>query len=348
MTGPAAEPSLEPLDATLARLGLSGIDEQPFPNDGWSGATLTLLERGNERFVLKRVPPTGGWIGEATRDGAIPREAWFAAGGPPLPDPLLAPYLGAGASRDGSVGIVMPDLTATLLPWDSPIGTQTLDRVLAGLVALHTVEWPPGFLSPPPTWSCPIRERVTLISRRSLEQPGAARDAVGDRILPGWDAWNRHATPAARELVAALDAEPGSLVAALGTLPVALLHGDLKLANVGVRADDRIELIDWQMVMAGPVAIELGWLLVANVAALPLPAADVLERYRRLRADGGGVAWDREVDLAWIVGLMLRGWRKGMDAENRITLASGVRAVDDLAEWCERAVDAAGRVLAVA
>ncbi len=348
MIEPPSEPSLEPLDATLARLGLAGINERPFPNDGWSGATLTLLERGDQRFVLKRVPPGGGWIGEATRDGAIPREAWFAAAGPPLPRPLVAPYLGAGLGGDGSVGIVMPDLTATLLPWDSPIGIETLDRVLAGLVALHTAAWPPGFLDPAAAWACPIRARVTLIARRPRERRGAARDAVGDRILPGWDAWDRHATPAARELIAALDAEPGPLVAALDTLPVSLLHGDMKLANVGVRADDRIELIDWQMVMAGPVAVELGWLLVSNVAALPLPAADVLERYRGLRLDGGGAAWDREADLAWIVGLLLRGWRKGMDAEADITLASGVRAVDDLAEWCERAVNAAGRVLSVA
>ena len=52
-----------------------------------------------------------------------------------------------------------------------------------------------------------------------------------------------------------------------------------------------------------------------------------------------------ENDLAILVGLLLRGWRKGYDAEAGITLASGVTARDDLAWWCERAVEAADRLL---
>jgi hypothetical protein len=339
------EPRLEPFDGVLRRLNLAGIAERPFPNDGWSGATLTLLVRGDERFVVKRLPRDGGWIGSATRDRPVPREAWFAAAGPPLPSRVVAPYLGAGASPDGSVAVVMPDLTATLLPWDAPVTPDELDRVLDGLAALHMHPWSPADVHPGASWSCPIRERVTLISRRSLERPGPARDAVGDRILPGWDAWDRVAPANARELIAALDADPAPLVRSLAALPSTLLHGDLKLANVGLRTADGIELVDWQMVMAGPIAIELGWLLVSNVAAVPLAPADVLERYRRSRADAGGPDWERQAELAWIVGLLLRGWRKGLDAEAGITLASGVRAVDDLAEWCERAEDAAGRAL---
>ena len=48
--------------------------------------------------------------------------------------------------------------------------------------------------------------------------------------------------------------------------------------------------------------------------------------------------WDAQVDLTWIVGLLLRGWRKGLDAEAGETLGSGVSASDDL-----RAVDRASR-----
>ena len=51
------------------------------------------------------------------------------------------------------------------------------------------------------------------------------------------------------------------------------------------------------------------------------------------------------IDLAWIVGLLLRGWRKGRDAEAGVTLASGVAAIDDLAWWCRQAVEAAARRL---
>ena len=51
----------------------------------------------------------------------------------------------------------------------------------------------------------------------------------------------------------------------------------------------------------------------------------------------------RSCDLTWIVGLLLRGWRKGLDAEAGAVLASRCRRADDLAWWCERAVEAAER-----
>lgn len=56
--------------------------------------------------------------------------------------------------------------------------------------------------------------------------------------------------------------------------------------------------------------------------------------------------WDAQLDLSWIVGLLLRGWRKGaVEAEASVTLASGVPAGADLAWWCDRAVEAARRRL---
>jgi aminoglycoside phosphotransferase (APT) family kinase protein len=135
------------------------------------------------------------------------------------------------------------------------------------------------------------------------------------------------------------------LLDALAAEPATLLHGDLKLANAGLATDGAIELVDWQMVIVAPVAVELGWFLVANVNALPLPPAEVLERYWARRPDVDASARARQNDLAVLVGLLLRGWRKGFDAEAGLVLASGVSAADDLAWWCERA-EAAARVLA--
>ena len=49
--------------------------------------------------------------------------------------------------------------------------------------------------------------------------------------------------------------------------------------------------------------------------------------------------------IAWIVGLLLRGWRKGLDAEAGVSLASGIPAATDRATWADRAVEAARRRL---
>ena len=98
---------LEPLPELLRRNGLAGKREHEFPNDGWSGATMSVLHRGRDRFVLKRDSLAQDWIARATSDGPLLREAWFAAAGPALPVPIRAAYLGAGIADDGSVGMLM-------------------------------------------------------------------------------------------------------------------------------------------------------------------------------------------------------------------------------------------------
>ena len=333
---------LEPLDGLLGRHGLAGAAEEPFPNDGWSGAKMTrLLDASGRAYVLKRDSLGQDWIAQATADRPLLREAWFAAHGPALPRGIRNPALGAawdGASNE--VGILMPDLSGTLFDWDAPLPVESLELVLGALAAMHDDPSTSSGRIDDGIW-CPIRERVTLICRPSLERLGPARDAVANRLLPGWDAWDRRATPAARALVRSLAADPRPLVRALRAVPATLIHGDLKLANAGIGADGAVELVDWQMVMVAPVAIELGWFLVSNVTALTLPPDEVLARYWRARGQEGA----RENDLAILVGLLLRGWRKGADTEAGVVHASGIAAADDLAWWCERAVDAARRAL---
>jgi aminoglycoside phosphotransferase (APT) family kinase protein len=328
--------ALESLPELLARHGIEPSTEEPFPNDGWSGATMTRLRDGAGRgYVLKRDSLAADWIARATNDTSL-RESWFAVHGPALPWPVRNPTLGAASTGAGEVAILMPDLSDILFDWNAPLRIDEFDAVLAALAALHAVD-PPG---PADAWTG-WRERVTLICRSSLERPGPAHDAVADRLLPGWDAWDRTASAEARAIVDGLSRDVQPLLAALAGERPSLLHGDLKLANAGVASDGAVELVDWQMVMVAPVAVELGWFLVSNVNALPLPPAEVLERYWARR----GLAGDREDDLAVLVGLLLRGWRKGFDAEAGITLASGMTAREDLAWWCRRAIEAAKRVL---
>lgn len=366
--------------------GLAGVPEAPFPNDGWSGATLTVLQRAHERFILKRTSAAQDWIVRATNDVAL-REGVVANGQLHLVEPVVAPYLGT-ASDGAGIAILMPDLSAELIAWDRPshdpvVSEATLERVLDAVARLHAMPWP-EYRATTPDWSwpwCPLRERLLLLTRPAAERYRADGLAVGERFLAGWDAFDRAAPAAARELVEQLANDPSRLIDALGRLPSTGLHGDLKLANVAILDDGRVALIDWQMMALAPVAVELGWMLVANSANLPVGPEAVLATYRRAaeraalesmhlggswlmggdrnrpqheRIEGrfGTLPprgldatigdWEAQVDLAWIVGLLLRGWRKGLDAEAGTTLGSGFRAVDDLATWSAKAVESAG------
>jgi hypothetical protein len=346
-----------PLADLLTVHGLVGLDEVDFPNDGWSGAALTAIDAPSGRFILKRTSWAVDWIARSTRDHAL-REAVLAANPLPLPPGLARAHLGAAA--DGtSAAILMPDLSAWLIPWDrgdgtsAVVGDAALERVVAAAAAIHAMPWADLLDATPDdgTWWpwCPVRERIQLLSRASALRYRAGGLWVGERFLTGWEAFDRLAPGPARDVVTELTADPSPLLAALDRLPSTGLHGDLKVANVALLPDGRAACIDWQLTTFAPVAVELGWLLVANVAQLPLEPDVLLERYREALGAAGGAAligdWASQRDLAIVVGLLLRGWRKGLDAAAGVILPTGIGAGEDLGWWSEETVAATARRL---
>ena len=320
------------------------------------------------------------WIVRATRDVAL-REGFVANNSLRLVDPLVTPYLGVASDGDG-VAILMPDLSDELIAWEhighAPlVGPATLDGVIDAVARLHSMRWA-DYRPTSRDWGwpwCPLPLRLLLLSRPSAERSRAEGLAVADRLLAGWEAFDRVAPAAARTLISDLATDPAPLIAALGELPATGLHGDLRLGNVALFDDGRVALVGWGLMTLAPIAVELGWLVASNSAVLPIGPDEVLAKYRTsaLRAareplrlgtawsDRGaanlpitlparGLAptvgdWDAQRDLAWIVGLLLRGWRKGADVQAGVVIGSGVSAADDLALWSERAVEAASRRL---
>ena len=357
----------------LTEFGLELLPEHDFPNDGWSGATFTsLLDGFGRRFIIKRTSLSQDWIARATRDDEL-REAWVAArssGALAWPRGAVVPYLGAAADGDG-VAILAPDLSTELIAWERPghdpaIDGDTLSRVLGAVARLHATPWSRMLEAtaerdqePAPPW-CPLAERLTLLSPGAAAGYVANGNPVGERFLAGWESFKRLASPDARDLVARLSADVTPLVEALERLPSVGLHGDLKLANIALLPDERVAFIDWQMTLRAPIAVELAWFMVSNSGSLPQEPPAVLDAYREAldwdsgrwgfgleRNDFEGLAgdWDAQRDLIWIVGLLLRGWRKGLDADGGVVLPSRMSAAEDLAWWCDQAVEAAGRRL---
>jgi hypothetical protein len=327
----------------LADHGLDGVPEAPMQHDGWSGAGMTRLTRGDgAQFVIKRDSLARDWIARVTGDDPELREALLVRARPQMPQPVTLPHL--GVARDGDdVALLMPDLTDVLIRWEQPIDVPTLERVLDALAALHREPWHAQLPASYP-WTDRSR-RLLLLTRRAAAAYDADGLAFGARFLQGWDDFDRLVRPPARDLIARLTADPAPLFAALDRLPAAGLHGDLKLGNVGLAAEGAVPMIDWQMTMVAPVAVELGWFLVANVAGLPLQPDEVLERYRIAADLPNDDAWAAQWDLAIIVGLFLRGWRKGLDTEAGVVYPNGLAAAKDLAWWGANAAAAAERRL---
>jgi hypothetical protein len=362
----------------LAEHGLDPATEEPFPTDGWSGATFGYLRSADGAgHVIKRDSLAQDWLARALLD-TDSREAEFvdraargrlafltAPGRHATVSPMVLPYLGAATDGDRSA-ILMPDLSVELLAWERPgheqeLDAATVDAVIDALARFHTLGWWEPLESDAELPWCPIPERIALLTPAAAQRYADEGNPVGPIFIPAWEAFRRHATPEAWELVERLTADITPLVTALARMPQIGIHGDLKLSNVAVFRNGAIGIIDWQMVMMGAIAIELGWLLVSNVAVLPVEPDAVLASYRTSlgwhvgRWDSGSFHarteedvvgdWDATIDLTWIVGLLLRGWRKGRDTDSGVTLASGVSARDDLEMWSRRAVEAAGRRL---
>jgi hypothetical protein len=191
----------ETLPELLRRFDLDILPEHPFPTDGWSGATFSIIERDDERFVLKRTSAARDWIVRATGDTSI-REAWIAdelhARSPWMlfgRDGLVgAPYLGTATDGDETV-LLMPDLSTELIAWDRPehdpvIDRETLRRVVDAIGRLHATPWAAildgqaakdGVAAP---W-CPLPERLLLLSRPAAQRYDAEGNPVGDRFLAG-------------------------------------------------------------------------------------------------------------------------------------------------------------------
>lgn len=315
--------TLPRLDELLAQHGLAGVPEQPFEHTGFSGATLTRLVRNDGKaFVLKRLSIDRDWIMRATDDDAC-REAVFGASGIDLGPNFRPPAV--GAARDGeSCALLMHDITSHLLP-QGPITEPQLDTIVERMAELHRTPAPTGV-----PW-CDLRRRLTLLTPQTARIADSYGAPVARDITEGWLLFELHATARATRIIHGLFADPVALLGALGELPTAFLHGDLKLDNIGLDPNGSMWLIDWAMTLVAPPAIELGWFLAINSRRLPVSLDEVMRRYAEAAAIPVAHRAHHNA-LTVMCGLLLRGWRKALDAE--------AGEPEELRWWCDRAEEA--------
>lgn len=305
--------------------GLLGLAETPLAHTGFSGATLTRLKRADgATFILKRMSIDRDWIMRATNDDAC-REATFARCGMPLGDRTQTPSIGIAADGSGHA-LLMLDITDKLLP-QGMLAEQHVTPIIDAMARLHCL---PAARAGVP-W-CDVGPRLTLLTSARAAIAESYGASVARDVIQGWRLFTAHATPPANTLIRALHEDPSPLLPALRAMPASLLHGDLKFDNIGLAGDGTVWLIDWALTLVAPPSVELGWFLAINSRRLPLSLDDTIQQY-----DAAARVSPRERErheaLTVLCGLLLRGWRKALDAE--------AGEPDELRWWCERAEAAA-------
>ena len=322
--------------ASLLRAhGISTPESRTPIGGGFSGSSLTSIEHGGERYILKRMRSAGDWLMRVTDDTSC-REAQLAASPllERLPERVRVPTLGASRDGDGWL-LLMRDISPLMLPDDGIIEPPGLEVILQAAAGLHARFWDDPLAGALP-WLTRTRERLLMLSPAT--GAALAADGVEFGIVPGWQAFEQRAPGEAVRLVARLFADITPLPEVLDSLPATLIHGDLKFGNAGIEGDT-LWLIDWAIAARAPVAVELAWFLAVNSSRLPWALDETVDRYVRILETSLGAArfeaaaWERQRAAIAVCGLLMYGWGKALDAE--------AGRPDELRWWCEGAITGA-------
>jgi thiamine kinase-like enzyme len=288
---------------------------------GFSGSKLERIEvillSGKIRnFILKYTILAADWLSQRAKD-QVGREAALLdeAGLSGIWNIIHCPYL-AFASENAQIGLLMEDFTDHLFPdVREPIDIKSEDQILETIASLHAAFWESSKVK---------NTKWLLLPHNYLEVlgPGAHEsDSIApppDKIRKSMvDGWNIAFELLPVELKNTLKKPAEELFEPWKNLPVTLLHGDAKIANMAFLPTGKIAVFDWTYVGCGPCGIELGWYLAVNSTRLARTKEDFLGKYRshlesKLKFAIDEKTWSGMTELAVITGSMMMLWSKAL------------------------------------
>lgn len=273
---------------------------------GRSGAQVfSLTRRDGERFVLKLTCSRSDWVMAVTEDWDH-REARSAM--PLSQRRLKCRTVVLGAAIQGAFAWTLMEDISTALEAALAPSAVALETIIHGITDLYRE--PIDSLQNIPL--CSPERRLLLMTPGSINiVRSAGHPDVANLIESGWQAFFVHAPEYVAQAVLTLMNQRSALIDIVSRFKPAILHGDLKLENIGLDSSGVI-LIDWALVMCSAPGIDIGWFIAANSEKIGDDHENVLTMFagcRSLRAND----WRDERDLAIVAGLLLRGWKKALD-----------------------------------
>jgi hypothetical protein len=271
--------------------------------DGKSGSRLerVWLEDGSV-LVVKHADARGDWIMQATSDDGRIHRLWVEGVLDRLPTGLDHTIVDVHRGEAGAV-VVMRDVTDSL--FTDGAGLRVGQRqLLEATAAMHR-----RFAREQPRHVCQLADYYAFLS------PNVCARFAADHEVPRFavEGWNRFYELVDQDVAAAIQAvhaQPGRLADALADYPCTLVHGDLKLANLGAAAGVSV-VLDWGTLTTwAPPAVDFAWYLALNAAAL---RADHDELRRAVEAVLARPDLDA-LPLALFGALAQIGWEKALGA----------------------------------
>jgi hypothetical protein len=301
---------------------------------GASGNVLELVTlRDGRELVLKRVSPEWDWLTRASNDDGRIVRMWDEG----LFDriPAAIDHATVAVEEDeggGSWSVFMTDVSPSLVRNGQRLDRAAVQRVLAAAAALHDAFWGESFPQ-----LCGLEDRYLLLSPRTGErEKQLGNDLIGDGMPACWQAFYDNVPKDIGDAIAAILEQPRLLTEQLDKCTQTLVHGDIRLNNLGF-SGDRVVLVDWgERTGAAPPAVELASFLIFDGRRLDVSREQVIDDFRRLYGDRFE---ERALQLALIGGVVQLG------STFAVEMLSGDEAqyaevLDELA-WWSRTVETA-------
>jgi len=283
--------------------------------------------RDGRELLCKHVSPEWDWISRATGDRGRALSMWRTGVFDRVPDSVEHTTVAVEPASDG-VGwdVFMDDVSGELAGPEQRFSRRQVRAMLGAINDVHE-----AFRGEPFPELCSLVDRYRLLSPHTARRERGT--PVGDLISRCWDAFVDLTPADVAQPVLALAEDPTPLAAQLRTREQTLIHGDVRLSNLGLRPDG-IVLVDWgERTGPAPAAVELASLLVFDAHRLEPPRDVVIADYR----DVAGDAFDEHaLALAIIGGLVQLGCHCVLEVVLRGDGAARARAVEELEWWSAR------------
>jgi hypothetical protein len=311
------------------------VERAPLAAEGKSGSELerVVLADGSH-LVVKHVRPGRDWIGRGTHDGGRIATLWHAGLFACIPAMVEHATVAVEPEDDGWL-VIMRDVAAGLFAPGTRVSRAISRRLLEATAAMHVAfKGPAGTLA----GLCALADLYGLFSpavAAELRTPGAS--TIPDLIVEGWQRFPDVVAPDVVDAVGAVHADPAAFAAALLEHPTTVVHGDLKLANLGL-VGRRVVVLDWgDLTAVAPGAVDFAWYVAINAMAIDAAHDELLDDIRSAAAEEHDEA---ALQLALLGALAQLGWDMALSATDAADGDGRERERAGLAWWSARAREA--------
>lgn len=304
------------------------VERTPLDSVGVTGARLERVTMADGRVLVeKTVDWRSDWLMRATGDDGRIFRLWTSGVFDQLPVGVDAAIETVHELPESWL-VVMRDVTDALLPADRLLTRGQSRRILGAASTLHE-----AFAGMRFEGLCPLVDRHAYLTPSAVR--GVEDHPLRGLVLEGWERFAELVPTDIGQSVFDLLERPGRLATALADHPQTLLHGDLKVANIGFDGPT-VVMVDWGTLTGmGPPAVDHAWYLAVNSAAIDAELDELLADVESVL----GPDDRRALPLALLGQVMVLGWEKALGATSD-DAAVQARERAGLAWWCERAADA--------